>query len=295
MKKILFFAFSMLCCSFLDAQTINYQPLHGDYTQYVYQHQHWDGSQNVENFHKTIWSGDTLIGGQHYVRIFQFGVYAGGVREDIPNQRRFFIDLNNQEKEITISPFLTTGALLTDSSVFLNAFRSYIPFIDDYCNTCDTLQVTAVDSILEANGTYSATYHLEVLPQPNISFDYNTYEGLINVNGFEAGEHQICYREDGEQTPPGQETPWTIMCDLGINEAHLLQIELFPNPVSESFNLSGDLGLITDLAIYNISGIFIKQIPLSGINAAISISDLKSGIYLLSANGNQKVLRFQKM
>lgn len=295
MKRILFFAFGMLSCPFLNAQTISYQPIHGNYTQYVYHHEHWDGSQNVENFHKTVWSGDTLIGGQHYVRIFQFGVYSGGVREDIPNQQRFFIDLNNQEKEITISPFLNTGALLTDSSVFLNAFRSYIQFIDSYCNTCDTLQVLAVDSIPEANGSYSATYRLGVLPQPNIYFDFNTYRGLITVNGFEAHESQICYREDGEQTPPGQETPWTFMCDLGINEADLLQIELFPNPASESIALSGDLGLITNLAIYDISGKAIREVPVTDLNAAISLKELKSGIYFLSVNGNKKVLRFQKM
>jgi len=294
MKQILFFVFSMLAGLSLNAQAISYQPLHGNYTQYVYRHQHWNGSENVENFHKTVWSGDTIIGGQHYVRIFQFGVYVGGIREDIPNQQRFFIDLSDQEKEITISPFLNAGTLLTDSSVFLNAFRSYMN-IDGYCNSCDTLQVTAVDSILESNGTYSATYHLEVFPQPDISFDFNTYEGLINVIGFEAAENQICYREDGAQTPPGQETPWTYMCDLGIDETNLLQIELYPNPSEEVIHLSGDLSTITDITIYDALGMIVDQIPMSDLNTGISIKELKNGIYFLSVNGNTQVLRFRKM
>lgn len=294
MKKTVLFLLSLQLGILANAQTISYQPLHGNYTQYVYRHQHWNGSENVESFHKTVWSGDTIIGGQHYVRIFQYGVYAGGVREDVPNQQRFFIDLNNQEKEITISPFLNTGALLTDSSVFLNAFRSYLN-IDGYCNSCDTLQVTSVDSVLEANGTYSTTYRLEVLSQPNISFSLNSYRGLLNVDGFEFSEDQICYREDGEQTAPGQETPWTYICDLGMHENYEFQIELFPNPASESLNISGDLMLITDVAIYDLSGTLIKQVPLSDINTNISMKELKNGMYFLSINENKKVLRFQKM
>lgn len=294
MKKTLFFLFSMLLGGLVNAQTISYQPLHGNYTQYVYRHQYWNGSENVESFHKTVWSGDTTIGGQNYVRIFQYGSYVGGIREDVPNQQRFFINAGNVEKEITISPFLPVGTIITDTSALFNAFRCYVD-MQGICTNCDTFQIAQVDSVLESNGTYSTNYRLEVLPQPNISFSFNSYRGLLNVNGFEFSEDQICYREDGEQTVPGEETPWTWMCDLGMNENDLLQIELFPNPASESLNLSGDLGLIAGLTIYDVSGTVIKQVPLSEIHSEISLKELKSGVYLLSVNENKKVLRFQKM
>ncbi|TSJ45665.1 T9SS type A sorting domain-containing protein [Fluviicola chungangensis] len=294
MKKKLLFS----CCVFsfltLKAQTISYQPIHGDYTQYVYRHQHWNGSENVESFHKTVWSGDTAIGGQNYVRIFQYGSYVGGIREDVPNQQRFFINGSNVETEITISPFLTVGTIITDTSALLNTFRCYVD-MQGICTNCDTFQIAQADSVLESNGTYSTTYRLEVLPQPNISFSLNSYRGLLNVNGFEFSEEQICYREDGEQTPPGQETPWTPMCDLGMSENDLIQIDLFPNPTSETINLSGDVTRISDLAIYDTRGTIIQKIPLSDIHSGISIKELKNGIYFLSANENQKVLRFQKM
>jgi hypothetical protein len=291
MKNSLLFSFSVFSFLTLKAQTVSYQPIHGDYTQYVYHQQHWNGSENVESFSKTIWSGDTIIGGQHYVRIFQDGVYSGGIREDVPNQQRFFVDLNNVEKDITISHFLTAGTFLTDSSKYMNAFRTYFGYFD---NHYDTLYVDQVDSVLEANGTYSATYHLRRLPEPN-TFVFNTYRGLLSYQKLEFSMAQVCYREDGAQTEPGEETPWTWMCDLGMDEANLLQIELFPNPSSESLNLSGDLKMITDLAIYDLNGKMIKQVPLSDVYSGVSLKELKNGIYFFSVNEHQKVLRFQKM
>ncbi|MDR0802368.1 T9SS type A sorting domain-containing protein [Fluviicola sp.] len=294
MKKIVLFIIGLLFGIFTQAQTIDYQPLHGNYTQYVYRQQSWNGSENVESFHKTIWSGDIVIGGEHYVRIFQYGIYIGGIREDVPNQQRFFIDANNVEKEITINPFLSVGTVLTDTSALLNTFRCYVD-MQGICTNCDTFQIAQVDSIPEANGTYSTTYRLEVLPQPNISFSLNSYRGLLNVNGFEFDETQICYREDGAQTAPGESTPWTDMCDLGIEENKLSQIGLFPNPSSEFIRLSGDISVIEQAAVYDLQGILIKEVSTLELNTGISLKELKSGMYFLSFNQNAKVLRFQKI
>lgn len=294
MKKIVLFIAGLLPGICAQSQTIAYQPIHGHYTQYVYHQQYWNGSEVVEGYSKTIWSGDTTIGGQNYVRIFQGGNYAGGIREDVPNQQRFFIDLNNQEKEITISPFLNVGALLTDSSVFLNAFNCYSN-MSGYNFSFDTLQVVAVDSILEANGTYSASYRLEALPQPNVYFVFNTYRGLMSFQGFEVAEDQVCYREDGAQTAPGSETPYTYICDLGIEENKLAEMELFPNPSSEQIRLSGDASVIKHAAIYDLQGTLVKEVPASELNAGISLKELKSGMYFLSLNERAKMLRFQKI
>ncbi len=200
MKKSVLLILSLLLGGmFAGAQTIAYQPLHGNYTQYVYQNQHWNGSENVESFSKTIWSGDTTINGETYTRIFQEGLYIGGIREDIPNQKRFLVDLNDVEKDITIDHFLAAGTFITDSSKYLNAFKTYSAYID---GNYDSLYVDHVDSILEGNGTYSATYHLRRLPQPN-TFVFNTYRGLLHYQKLEYVTEQVCYREDGEQTLPG--------------------------------------------------------------------------------------------
>lgn len=292
MKKTLLFLVSLQLGILADAQTIAYQPIHGNYTQYLNGYQYWNGSEMIEAFAKTIWSGDTTIGGKNYVRIFRNGNYAGGIREDVPNQQRFFVDVNNVEKDITISHFLTAGTTLTDSSKYMNAFRTYFGYFD---GNYDTLYVDQVDSILEANGTYSATYHLRKLPQPN-TFVFNTYRGLLYYQKLEFVMTQVCYREDGEQTPTGQETPWTHMCDLGMNENTTLRVGLFPNPTAEFINLSGeDASFIQEAAIYDLQGNLIRHLSLSEMNTEISLKELKTGVYFLSLNQNEKVLRFQKM
>lgn len=293
MKSMITYLSFLLFVGTVEAQIIAYQPLHGNYTQYVYRHQSWNGSGNGESFSKTIWSGDTTINGESYIRIFQAGLYFGGIREDVPNQQRFFVDLNNVEKDITIDHFLTAGMTLTDSAVFLNAFRTYADFGSAY-NTFDTLYVEHADSVLESNGTYSMTYQLRKLPYP-VSFIYNTYRGLLSFTTLEFNSTQVCYREDGEQTPPGQETTWTYLCDLGISENSLLEVTIRPNPSMDFIELSGnDLPLIKELTIYDLNGKRIKYIPQSEINTRISLEELESGVYLLALNGNSQMLRLIK-
>lgn len=294
MKLMITCIASLLLVGTIEAQTIAYQPLHGNYTQYIYRSQSWSGGQPADNYFKTIWSGDTSIGGENYVRVFQNGLYYGGIREDVPNQQRYFIDRNDVEKNITIDPFLSVGDVLSDSAAFLNAFRVYNDLGPGYYDMFDTLVVDQVDSIMEVGGTYSTNYHLRKLPYP-VSFIYNSYRGLQRFQVLEFNTDQLCYREDGEQTPPGQETPWTFMCDLGMNETNLLQVQLHPNPTVDYMNLSGDLSLVTDLSIFDSRGALIQQIPVSDISKAIALKDLKSGVYFLSLNRNTQVLRFQKM
>lgn len=296
MKNVLLFLFGVFSFLALNAQTISYQPLHGDYTQYVYRFQQWNGSELIESFSKTIWSGDTTIGGQNYTRIFQQGMYNGGIREDVANQQRFFINTDDIETNITIDYDLPVGTLLTDSSVFLNAFRTYLDVYPPFFEYNDTLLIAAKDSLLESSGNYSVTYRLTPVQQGSGEFIlFNTYSGILQLHGFEYNYSQICYREDGEQTPPGQETPWTIMCDLGVGESERIQVELFPNPSAEYLNLSGNLSEISDLVLYDTHGRLMKQISISEINSPISLKELESGIYLLSFNKGTQVIRFQKI
>ena len=291
MKSFLLLAVTTLSGMFLNAQTVSYQPLHGNYTQYLNRYQYWDGTQNVESFSKTIWSGDTTIGGQNYVRIFQNGNYVGGIREDVPNQQRFFIDPNDVETNITISHFLTAGTILTDSSKYMGAFRTYFGYFD---GIYDTLYVDQVVPVLEDDGTYSATYHLRRLPQPN-TFVFNTYRGLLNYQKLEFALDQVCYREDGEQTPPGQQTPWTFMCDLGLADESLLEIGISPNPSVDFVELSGkDLHLINELTVYDLNGTLVKNVEQSEISTRISLAELESGMYFLTFNGNAKTVRLIK-
>lgn len=295
MKKLVLILLGLQFGTCVEAQTITYQPLHGDYSQYVYKYQLWDGSTLNELFYKTIWSGDTTIGGQVYTRIFHDGVYGGGIREDVANQQRFFINRNDVETNITIDYDLPVGTLLTDSSIYLNAFRTYLDVYPPFFEYNDTLLVVAKDSVLESSGNYSVNYRLTNGGASGESVLFNTYSGLLEINGFEYNYSQLCYREDGAQTAPGQETQWTYLCDLGLSENELQDIGLFPNPSSENIQLSGDLSVIEELSIYDLQGNRVKDIPVETLNAGISVKELENGFYFLSINRHAKTWRFRKI
>lgn len=291
MKKTLLFLMSLQWGILASAQTIVYQPLYGNYTNYGYHGQGWNGSIPIDAYYKTVWGRDTLINGENYTQIYQDAAYVGGIREDVANQQRYFLNLNNVEKNISISPFLSAGDLLSDSSVFLNAFRTYFNEENAY-HMFDTLVVGHVDSILEADGNYSATYSFETPTNAHTFFVFNTYRGLLNIDQLEFHVNQFCYRELNSGSPATGE----IICDLGINENKTLQVELFPNPAAESITLSGeDLPSIENMAIYDLQGNLIKQLSLSEMGTEISLKELKSGVYFLALNQNSKVLRFQKV
>lgn len=292
MRKTLLLLLSLQLGTLANAQTVVYQPLHGNYTNYGYHTQIWNGSTMTDFYDKTLWGKDTLINSENYTQIYMNAVYAGAVREDVANQQRYFLDVNNVERNISISHFLTVGDILPDSAVFLNAFRTYFTTPAYSNHLFDTLVVGHVDSVLEANGNYSKTYSFETPTDAHTFFRFNTYRGLLNFDQLEFHVNQFCYRELDSGSPNTGE----LICDLGMDENKLMQVELFPNPAAESITLSGEnLSSIREVAIYDLQGALVKRIPFTNTNSGISIEELKNGVYFLSLNQNEKVLRFQKI
>jgi hypothetical protein len=291
MKAFTFLFSSLFFGLYTKAQTVTYQPFHGNHTNYGYEIQSWNGSEVVTYHTKTVWEGDTLIGGENYTRIYKMGQYSGGVREDIANQQRYFLDLNNVEKNISISHFLEVGDTLSDSSVFLNAFRTYFDEGFIY-QSFDTLIVGQVDSVLEANGTYSNTYYFEKPSAQLAFFTYNTYRGLLNLDQLEYHVNQFCYRE---LDSTGSINPAITICDLGMEENKLLDITISPNPSTDFVKLSGeDLGKIQSVIIYDVQGKLMKQFTWSEIQTKLPVSELENGIYMLALNGDSKIIRLIK-
>lgn len=294
MKLVIVVLISILFGSFSQAQTIAYQTLYGNNTNYGYITQYWNGAEVITYHTKTVWGRDTLIGSENYVQIYKWGQYAGGIREDVANQQRYFIGTDNIEKNITISHFLHVGDYLTDSSVFLNAFRAYFDFSAIDYDSPDSLVVGQIDSILEANGTYSCSYWLAKPGQIGYYlFRYNTYRGLLNLDRLENHTYQYCYGEiDSLGTVPN---PTQSPCDLGLEELKSYDIVVSPNPTSDMIEISGkDVSLVHDITIYNLHGLMVRKVLPSEINSGISLQELESGVYLLAVNGNARVLRLIK-
>jgi hypothetical protein len=86
------------------------------------------------------------------------------------------------------------------------------------------------------------------------------------------------------------DNPTAIDSDLLVPKE--LSINCFPNPFNAevSINISGDLKSISELAIYNIAGQRVRNLPITpsviwdGKDAARH--DMASGIYFVRATGN---------
>lgn len=75
------------------------------------------------------------------------------------------------------------------------------------------------------------------------------------------------------------------------------EISLFPNPVSESFSIQGDIEEVSALEVFNVLGKKVKTIPFSSSNQ-YDVSNVSNGRYIVRAIDNQgqtmKVLRLIK-
>jgi hypothetical protein len=111
---------------------------------------------------------------------------------------------------------------------------------------------------------------------------------------------------EGGTTPAAQQTVdyYSIeilpagSCGVGINEAAAANFRLFPNPVSESFTLSGLDGLdIETIEISNTAGKIVRtynDVNVSSFN--INVADLNDGVYFVKVghNASTSVIRFIK-
>lgn len=89
---------------------------------------------------------------------------------------------------------------------------------------------------------------------------------------------------------------------IGVNEEKALnniQINLFPNPVNESINITVLNGTFSkaEVTIYSITGLEIEKLIMNGNRKTISVQNLSSGTYFLNVhdeNGFNKTIKFVK-
>ena len=80
-------------------------------------------------------------------------------------------------------------------------------------------------------------------------------------------------------------------CATGIEETESLGVTIFPNPATETLNISLSENQKTQLQIFNVEGILIKEVSVAQ-SAKINTSDLASGLYFICLKDNPHL--FQK-
>lgn len=211
------------------------------------------------------WGGDTLINGTLYTKRYEgIGLghqYIGGVRQDVANEKIFYIDTFNVEHDVSFNQHLVVG----DTTIIPN-------------DTDSLYEVIQVDTSY-FNGIPRKRFQLEAL-------DYNsnprnrTYEAGV---GFTASStvdlggwwnNLVCHSVNHEWLYGSDAAP---ICFLGQNEVSLEEtVQVYPNPTQGVVNLN----LTPEhVEIFAADGRQMHHFSLSG--NQLDIRHLDLGIYLL--------------
>ncbi|MEP2937507.1 MAG: T9SS type A sorting domain-containing protein [Gilvibacter sp.] len=80
---------------------------------------------------------------------------------------------------------------------------------------------------------------------------------------------------------------------LGVNDNQNLTLKAYPNPTQSTLNLTSQSPL-NSIEVYTILGQKVMQQEAIGINNSINVSNLKAGMYILSAKDNQGAIQHIK-
>jgi fibronectin type 3 domain-containing protein len=86
---------------------------------------------------------------------------------------------------------------------------------------------------------------------------------------------------EGGESDPSNEIEVTVMVATSLNEIHFASFNLYPNPARDHVFIDG-MEDIKNIRIFNQAGQTIKLIGVTGINRKIDISDLSTGLYVIT-------------
>lgn len=86
---------------------------------------------------------------------------------------------------------------------------------------------------------------------------------------------------EGGESNPSNEIEVTIMVATSLNEIHFGSFNLYPNPARDHVFING-IEDIKNIRIFNQAGQALKLIDVTGINRKIDISDLSTGLYIIT-------------
>jgi hypothetical protein len=279
MKKILLL-FSILSATFANSQTSIYRTFPANYGYWLYQY--YDGGPcRPCDGPEYILTGDTVLSGVTYKKIFYYGNYAGALRES--------------SKVIYFVPDTSaTEYVLYDFNISIGDTIIH-PFGGSSCSN-DTLYVSSTDSILCSDG-YHKTYSF----QP---FSSIWIEGIgsrsyllapLEILCVSPNDFIECMINDTVFNYPSNMTS-CILAASNLNSTEL-DFFIYPNPSDGNFTIDFNENKFTEINISDPAGKIIYH-EQSNNQSKITISNLKTGLYYLTAtekNGrilNKKIVCF---
>ncbi len=274
-KQLLALIILLLTLTAGHSQTNVYQSFPSDSAVWFYISQ--GPPPGNSNWSFTKWLGDTTINSKSYTKVFQSynssnWSYSGGVRQDIPNEKIYYINLSGVEQDISVSQHLIVGDSMTLSC----------PMV-----------ISSIDSA-QIGTKFHKVYILQNTTL-QCSGTYVVGVGMTSEGGFEYGSNLVCFSV-GNINQVGSTTHCQITSvdELTKNENKL---SVFPNPFSFSTTLkANDNFENATLTVYNSLGQLVKQIKnINGQTITLNRDNFPSGMYFVRLTQDNKTLIIDKL
>jgi len=264
MKKalLLIFATGALTIS-AKAQTTVYQPWPNDSAAWFYES---IDSYGTYRYYYTEWLGDTLINSVTYKKVFVRNdntswkpQYAGGVRQDIPNEKIYTIGLSGLEHDVSVSQHLSVGDTMNVIA-------------------CPTQVITSIDSVL-IGSKFHKSYNLSCTDS-TATGAYIVGVGEAGWNAFEAAEHLLCFSV-ANVNQYGM-APYCQLVPLDVKDRLVFyphQIDIYPNPVSDKLTIHTKENEPAEFILYDLISGRMLQTEFTK-TATIDVSQLSGGLYI---------------
>lgn len=267
-----------LSIHFIQAQTNVYQPYPQDNASWTMYTQLYNGTSYIQDWVTKNWSGEVVINGQTYTEVFDDPNIVG-VRQDIPNEKIFYVDDQGVEHDASFDQSVQIGDTLLLTQAFLNL--NMFPAGGSASVGIDTAYVDGVDSVLigqtyrkrismigDVNtvGFYSADYICGV----HFSSATTSISSTIDLE---------CFYIDGQQSFGD---PFNPYCTAGIEELPEVITRIYPNPSDGVFFIDYDeQATLLEIHLLDQTGKRIASFDKNKTEAGFDISRFPNGIYMV--------------
>jgi|GEM_PF-442658 len=232
-----------------------------------------------KNYKKIQHHADTYRIEDHYYCdwsyfIGSFDRYCGAYRNDIEGRKVYYLEPGSETEVLLYDFDLKLNDTLPPTYIFNPSYFNGISY------------VSQVDSIL-----LGQEYHRRFAIGYHGTFSWPLYAYLIEGIGSTQGllsqmyasyicSNLLCFKQDGLTVYPDT----NYQCDIvsvESRETRNIQFHIFPNPISESAEVSFNSGIKNvEIAIFDILGVERKRIAELNNMDIINLSNLIPGIYL---------------
>jgi len=263
MKRYLLLILLLSKINLSYTQTNVYQPFPLDSAVWVSEY----GTNNGTSYSRVTLLGDTVINSLSYTKTYSssypFTVesYSGGIRQDIPNEKVYRIDLSGIETDISVNQHLDSG--------------NVIPLGLWGCT--DTSVITKVDSMF-IGGTYHKVYHLwsEALCQGI----YVMGIGIVQSSGWEWGMDVMCFSVNNI-TLYGGGGQYCMITSVNENNKNKIEVFITPNPCNDKLIIEAPMSMLGgNLTIFNNCGTEIFTQDINNLKTQIDVSHFPKGLFI---------------